>query len=915
MLYSFFSLQKTTFFFSFFLLLLPSFVFSQVENEVESLEDSAAKITVDSSDSSSDPTNELRGLAKITSRLSDDVSINLPPTIILKEFIKIISTQTGTVFLYQDNNLRGQMSITAPPNLKISAKDAFYFFEKILQTQGLTLVPRADSNIIEILPASEARFSKLPISSNEPVNPETEFMMRLIRLQHGDIKRIQATLQPIFSKAGIMLVYDPLQILILLDNAANIQRIEEIIAALDIAEPEGVRQEIVHFKAKNGNIKEIHQTISNLFANLMRSGKQLTFRFVLEERFNSMFIVGTPDINQEILDFAEKLDTPVEGKTIIIHELQYSNPQKLIPLLNSVYPQTESLRLIPFEDLNALVILSNPTTSESIISLVNQLDVNRSSDTDITIHRLEYASANVLGPLLSRIFSDQIVEGKDQGQAAPSSKVKIIAEPRINGLIILADQFSTNRVIELAGELDIPQGITSDLKVELIRLQYTTAQNMAELLTRVFADLIVAGQDKGKAAPQSKIKIIAEPRLNGLIVIGDREKYLQVTTLLKKLDVFQEKERIPRNFKLYRLQHAIASEIAKLLREVTGQITEVSTNDQETNKKTADNKETTKQQGEISISADDTTNSLLVFAPTGTFETIDEIIQNLDVSRLQVYVEALIIEATLNKSLDLGVEWKAIGTNTGNEGIATGFPNSTPATAESLTSAAGKSVFGIVNNNSISFGGKKFFSFSAFVRATKTNSDLNVLANPQMLMLNNEEATINVSRNTPVSPKTVTDAKGVVTTEFEFKDVGIILTIKPQISGEDSIRLDINQESSTVVEGTVSKDSAVTTFKRQLKTAVVTRNEEIVVLGGLINEDTSSSGTRIPGLSDLPLLGALFSESSDKLEKTNLLLFIRPKIIRTQQDLIEITKNARERYESYRKEGISEQVLEHLNIE
>jgi hypothetical protein len=112
--------------------------------------------------------------------LSKDVSINLPPTLILQEFIKIIAIETNTVFLYEEKNLRGQMSITAPPNLKVSAKDALYFFEKILQTQGLALVPRAKSNVVEILPAAEARFLRLNISQEVPLDTQQEFVMRLI---------------------------------------------------------------------------------------------------------------------------------------------------------------------------------------------------------------------------------------------------------------------------------------------------------------------------------------------------------------------------------------------------------------------------------------------------------------------------------------------------------------------------------------------------------------------------------------------------------------------------------------------------------------------------------------------------------------------------------------------------------------
>ena len=165
------------------------------------------------------------------------------------------------------------MSITAPPNLKVSAKDALYFFEKILQTQGLALVPRANSNVVEILPAAEARFLRLNISQEVPLDTEQEFVMRLISFKHADLKRIQATLQPIFSKAGAMLLYEPLEMLIVLDNAANVERIEEIIAMLDVPEPEGLDRQS-HFSHQNIVISKNYIKLSQTYTQICNAAEK-----------------------------------------------------------------------------------------------------------------------------------------------------------------------------------------------------------------------------------------------------------------------------------------------------------------------------------------------------------------------------------------------------------------------------------------------------------------------------------------------------------------------------------------------------------------------------------------------------------------------------------------------------------------
>ena len=182
-------------------------------------------------------------------------------------------------------------------------------------------------------------------------------------------------------------------------------------------------------------------------------------------------------------------------------------------------------------------------------------------------------------------------------------------------------------------------------------------------------------------------------------------------------------------------------------------------------------------------------------------------------------------------------------------------------------------------------------------------------------MMNNEEAVLNVSSNIPIGTKTVTDANQLTTTQFEFKDVGTKITIKPQISGSDSIRLEIKQESSQVSTESVLTQQAITTYKRELQTSVVAGNDEIIVLGGLIDEKQNRSESKIPGFGDLPLIGWMFGSKTNTVTKTNLLLFIRPTIIRSQEDLIRVTTRARARYEALKTEkNVTEKVLKDLDL-
>ena len=854
------------------------------------------------------------------------VSINLPQTIILKEFIKIISKNTGTVFVYEEKNMRGQMSITAPRNFKVTPEDAFFFFEKILASQGLAMVRRKESNVVEILPTADARFSRLPITNDgEKISAKSgNYVMRLIPIFHANLKGIQSTLQPIFSKTGVLLVYEPMNMLIVIDVESNVSRIVELIDMLDTSAPEGVEQVVTLQQIIHNDVSEIHKTVSELFSNLVRNGKPTKFKLLIETRLNSLFIVANRDTTEEIIELIEKVDVPVEGAKTTIHELNYSDAAKLVPLITTVFPKTNSIKIVPFAPFNALIIIANPVTTRQIIDLVDQLDIPR-GNRQIMLQQLNYASAKTLAPLLSKIFSDKVIAGKGEGKTSSGSPVKIIAEPRLNALIIIADRLATDRVLQLISKLDTEQGTSGETQLKLIPLKNTSAKRMANLLTKIFADKVVAGKGEGNTAKTSPVKIIEEERLNSLIIIAGRIEIDSILSLVKQLDVYQESGKIQSNFKLYHLQHAVAKDMALMLKEVTGKITEVARKDEKPLVGTKAQSKTTKSgtQSEISISADEATNSLLIFAPADAFKTLDQIIVELDVARMQVYVEALVMEVTLSKSLDLGINWKAAGTTNKNRIITGGFPNGGAFTGPnssgslgSATSASADSTIGVLNGNTISIGGQEFFSFGAFVKAVQNNNDVNVLANPQLMIINNpqegEVPNINVVSVVPVSPKTVTSASNITTKEYQYKEVGIKLEIKPQISGENSIRLDIAQESSDVVNPGAE---AITIFKRTIKTSVIAEDGEIIVLGGLIKEKIARDQDKIPGFGDLPLLGWLFRSKKDQFEKINLLIFIRPNIIRTKADLERVNQNASSRFKKVKElNKVTNQVLEDMGL-
>lgn len=483
-----------------------------------------------------------------------------------------------------------------------------------------------------------------------------------------------------------------------------------------------------------------------------------------------------------------------------------------------------------------------------------------------------------------------------QSTVAPllTSRTGLAVYPPGNMLLIADSETSIQRILNILAVLDVP---STDAEVRVLPMRYANAEKMAPLLTQlalVLSQKSLPGGAKA-AAVQGLLRIVAEPRTNALLIAGPLETVERLATILRSLDVPSSGQ--AKGFKVYLLKHGDAEEIAKLIRE--GDVGSLAQKD-------APQQSTGGRALQVKVTADKATNSLLAFGASQLLETMDRVVEALDRPRPQVFVEALIMEISLEKSLDLGVRWRlaGVGTRANTQAVSgIGFPDSVPRNLEKTLSGAGTPVVGIIGDE-IKFGGQTYTSFSAFVRATQQDQDLNVLANPQILTLNNEEAEINVSSVVPVSSKTVTNNQLQTTTEYQFKDIGIILKITPQITSGNRVRLTIHQESSSIATKSAtssSQQNAITTLKRTIDTQVVVANNTTMAIGGLIQDQTTESETRVPCLGDLWGIGWLFRSSHDEVRKTNLIVFIRPRIIISPEEQAAATRSAEERYEAVRK--------------
>lgn len=311
------------------------------------------------------------------------------------------------------------------------------------------------------------------------------------------------------------------------------------------------------------------------------------------------------------------------------------------------------------------------------------------------------------------------------------------------------------------------------------------------------------------------------------------------------------------------------------------------------------------------IQADVATNSLIITASDAVYNNLRAVVETLDVRRAQVYVEALIVEVTAAKAAEFGVQWQSMNGLNGGGGQIIGGTNF-GSTGQNIIGAAqnigsvGQGLnLGIANGTTTLPGGVAILNLGMLARALETDANTNILSTPNLLTLDNEEASIIVGQNVPFITgsyaQTGTTATATPFQTIDRKDVGLTLRIKPQISQDGTVKLQIYQEVSSVDPTTVNNPGGVTTNKRALESTVLVDEGQIIVLGGLIQNSLSDSKNKVPLLGDIPVLGTLFRYNSRQHSKTNLMIFIRPYVLRDAHTHEGLTQD---RYEYLRGEQL-----------
>jgi len=476
----------------------------------------------------------------------------------------------------------------------------------------------------------------------------------------------------------------------------------------------------------------------------------------------------------------------------------------------------------------------------------------------------------------------------------------ITAYAPANMLLVTDSSSNIRKVLSIIRALDVSEAVG----IKLIRLKYASADKLAKILTGMFATGAGAARPAARpglaglssAGAAAMIKVTAYNPENMLIVVAPTASVAAIDALVEKLDLPPDAD--AGLLQVRYLKNADAESVAKVLNEMLSGASQGSSS--LTGGSTAGKKPGGKQlfTGTVRVVADPATNALLITADLNDRKALNKIIDKLDIRRLQVFIEALIIEVSTSRAQQFGIEWRALGdfTQPGRKPIGgTTFGNQAGTNINTVGAnplAAGNGLAVGVVDGTISFGGAQFLNLAALVRALEADTNTNVLSTPNLLTMDNEEAEIIVGQNVPFLTGSSSTQGGVTNpfTTIQRQDVGLTLRVTPQISEGDTVHLKIFQEISSIAPNT-SGASDIITNKRSIKTVVLARDGQTIVLGGLMRDDDSEAVQQVPCLGKIPILGEAFKYTELTNKKTNLMVFLKPHVINSARDIKTITQD------------------------
>ncbi|MCO7191150.1 MULTISPECIES: type II secretion system secretin GspD [unclassified Pseudoalteromonas] len=529
-------------------------------------------------------------------------------------------------------------------------------------------------------------------------------------------------------------------------------------------------------------------------------------------------------------------------------------------------------------ETGVLKVVRSSDGKKANVPLVGDGDIDNGDVMITRVVEVKNVSVQELGPLI-RQFSDQ----KDGGHVTNFNSANV--------MMLTGHAASVNRLVSIIKSVDQ----AGDQRVDIVRLKHATADDVVQVVEKIYKD---GGKNQ---VPQFLIpKIVSDNRTNSVVVSGEVQARTRAIELIKRLDEELENQG---NTQVFYLDYAKAEELVKVLQGVSKTLQEEAQGGSKTR--------TRNNQNETSIEAHEDSNSLVITAQPDTMRSLANVIEKLDVRRAQVLVEAIVVEVQEGDGINFGLQWIT------EKGGMLQFNNGTTVPVGALAVAAEqardktvtKNVIGTESGNTTSYdetqegdlgplgsllGGINGLAmgvvkndWGAIIQAVSTDTNSNILATPSITTMDNEEASMIVGQEVPIiTGSTASENNSNPFQTVDRQEVGVKLKVTPQINDGTAVQLTIEQEVSSV-SGATAVDISVN--KRAINTTVIADDGGMVILGGLIDEDVQESVSKVPLLGDIPVLGHLFKSTNTTKRKRNLLVFIRPTIVRDSRSMNELS--------------------------
>ncbi len=602
------------------------------------------------------------------------------------------------------------------------------------------------------------------------------------------------------------------------------------------------------------------------------------------------------------------IDPNIRGKVTIISEKKMTIEEAYQAFLSS-------LEVLGFTVVNA------PGDLVKIIPMKDALQ------NPLPIYKDDSPITDAFVTRLIQMRNISALEMSNAIKALVSKEGNLFAYPATNTLIITDSGTNIDRLLKIIKELD-QEGPSET--IDIIPLRFASARDVAAKISDLYKEdqagargvpAIRRGRSPELEEAPFLSKIIADERTNSVIVLATKRAIEKVRGLVaqldKKLDVGAEGK-----IHVHYLKHSNAKDLATVLNtlaasSVTAQVAAGQRTPPGGSASTpgavAGGTVVAEFEGGIKVAADENTNALIITASAKDYQTLaTEVIDKLDIPRRQVYVEVVIMELTIDKTKVLGVSGQVGSLFSLGGQPALGFGATLGTTAAGLSAAALQGLAaGVVSQNTTTIPvtgtdgtitNIEIPTFGAILNALQRDNDVNVLSTPNLLTLDNEEAEIVVGATQPFPTGTTLTTGGNSTFNVSREDVGIILKMTPQINEGDVVKIKLKQEVTAIVPGaseTVLTSLGPTTTKRSVETVVAAKDQQTIVIGGLIDDKVTINNTKVPFLGDIPLLGFLFRNKQTVKTKTNILVFLRPYIIRDSKDFLKILQKKIEERNMY----------------